>query len=175
MEKHEESRYKVFYKLAVSGTVPAEALEEQEWWHSFQVEKCTKSFSELCSNHEEVTEKDKEKRLERDLRSILRIMELSLIDAIGTYAKNPAYSYYKIDEAVEFFRKSSRAISNIVGQSNETQSFFLPILERIEMKAQDRWFNYFLGRGVYKEKKRVIEKEMQRLDEEEERKERYPD
>lgn len=156
VEKHEESRYKVFYKLAVSGSVPAKALEEREWWHSFQLEHCTENFSKLYSNHEEVSEKDKEKRLERDLRSILRIMEMSLIDAIHTYAENPAYSYYMIDEAVALFRNSSRAISSIVGQSNETQAFFSPILWRIYLKAQDRWFNYYLGRERYKEKKRLI-------------------
>jgi hypothetical protein len=159
VEKREESRYKVFYKLAVSGTIPTNELKERRKFASIQTERSMNAISELYSNQKKMTEKYREKKLERELRVIIRLMEMNLFDAIWKYAENPAYSDFVIDEGAEYFRKTTREISRIVGESKETQSFFLPVINRIYMKQQERWFRYYLSRARFRELKRFLEKE----------------
>jgi DNA-binding transcriptional ArsR family regulator len=139
VKKHEESRFKVFYKLVVpDDTIPVEPARKRHEFLSFIAEKIAEATSLLYPKQEEHSEKDIEKDLDFLLFSIMYIMEANLVHAIEMYGRHPAYSTFVIDEMVEFFRKNAREIATVVGQNSETELFFSSILERIMDRREEK-------------------------------------
>jgi DNA-binding transcriptional ArsR family regulator len=129
VERNEESRAKVFYKLRPTGI----ELQRRKMM-AFARKISSDLLISLHDRRKEFSEEEAEKLLD-DILSAWNIMQkILLINAI-LERQNPVAFSLAINEATDYSREFAVEIGKTIGQSEQERAFFQPLLKRIRQSC----------------------------------------
>lgn len=127
LERIEEKRFKVFYRLMIpEESVPKIFVERYRDWYVPMILDLAKSWTKVEYSEAYV-------EIIVDLLAI-KLVRRSLSEAIRLYQTNPVWARYLIDESIESTRKLFNEIAAILGAGEGARGNIQQILNKLELK-----------------------------------------